>query len=235
MSDQEPREGRWQRRPQKARRGLWSYYWLLQVPVTLARLFIDISPNWKWLTHVFIWVQLWFIAAGVVVYFLNEFRIRRRREIDKALSERPAGLTEYPVEAIIFVNHRPLGLDRGVIYFEEGRVGFVGSSFSFLLAANDLIDPKEKPLMQSNLLLSELELRSHGGGTAYVTIKPLLGYGRAYRKSMRRFFEEDKDAPGERQWPPITKYQAVVDSGEDECYFEPELVEEIDSPIQVRH
>lgn len=239
VSDQEPREGRWQRRPRKARIGLWSYYWYLQLPFTVARPFLEGSPDRKWLFHLLVWIQVWLIAAGAVVFLLNELRIRRHGNIDKALSERPAGLTEYPVEAIIFVNDKPLGLDRGVIYFEEGRVGFVGSSFSFLLAANDLVNPREKTLIQKDLVISRLTLRTHGGGTAFLQIKPLLGYGRAYRKSLKRFFKEDKDVPGERQWPPVTKYRAVVstdiDLREDEYANQPELAEEVVSPLKVGH
>jgi len=163
----------------------------------------------KWLAILALGAGYGVLLMCCLAYVITEWRIRRPQWVDEALSERPIGMVEFPVEVVIRVTTGPLGLDRGVVYFEGGRFGFVGSSFSFLLAAEDFINSKEGPLLQRELVLPKLMLRAPGD-KAEIVVRPLLGHGKAYRAARKQFFTEAKMIEGERQWPPLTKYEAPV-------------------------
>lgn len=124
--------------------------------------------------------------------------------MDLALSERPAGLVEYPVEVVLQMNERKLGADRGVVYFENGRLGFVGSSFSFLLAAEDFVEVPQS-CFKLDSFPPGLTLKA-AGGKAKVIVNPILGHGRDFRRALEGFFAENANPEGERQWPPLTQY-----------------------------
>lgn len=213
------------RKPQKSRPGFATLYWSLHIPCVIVRVFTQTIPERRWIYLLSNRIQAGLLVLGGVIYLLNELRIRRQGRIDEALTERPEGLVEYPVEATVFVNNQPIGMDRGVVYFEDGRFGFVGSSFSFLLAAEDFVDHMKAPLMKRQWRAPKLTLRATGG-KAYLSVKPLIGHGRAYRASLKEFFREAKVVEGERQWPPLSAFRAddLLPSLPEETVVEPEAV-----------
>jgi hypothetical protein len=146
-----------------------------------------------------------FLLFGGLLYRLNELRVLRRHVGDDALTERPEGLEEYPVEIVIRLNEKPLGLDRGVVYFDRSLIGFVGSSASFLLAEEDLAVPKTGILTDFDVPFRKIKLNA-AGGKADIQIRPLLGYGRAYRTALRRFLHDRTATDELRQWPPLVEY-----------------------------
>lgn len=58
-------------------------------------------------------------------------------------------------------------------------------------------------------MLSDWDLPFHPlkpkipGSKARVEIRPLLGYGRSYRRRMRTFLRAGESSDAERQWPPL--------------------------------
>lgn len=221
-----PRKGTWQRRPSKSRIGLWALYWSVHAPFILISLSAQVSREVRWLHRLAQEIEFWLLLAGGVIYLLNELRIRRHVPRDRGLSERPEGLVEYPVEAIIMAGQKSLGLDRGTIYFEEGRIGFVGSSFSFLLAPEDIVDPYRQGIGKRDLLPGHKLVLNSTDPEAQLVIRPLLGYGKAYRKSLKQFFSESGKGSGLRQCPPLTKYVEPAKEKEDDAAELPGLASE---------
>ncbi len=206
-----PREGRWLTKPKKPRVTFWSVYMGAHFLFVPARVVLTIQGA-TLLARTVTYGHALFLFGGLAVWGLNELRVRRRQRSDEALTERPQGLEEFPVEIIVRVNEQPLGMDRGVVYFDDGLMGFVGSSATFLLAAEDF--ERRKALTDLDVPFRPLDLAN--GAKSDVRIKPLLGHGRAFRRRLRRFLRDGEPAQGPRQWPPLTAYRTPQDDEEAE-------------------
>ncbi|RYG25419.1 hypothetical protein EON82_07185 [bacterium] len=160
----------------------------------------DLQRLPRWITF----LHFWCVLVAIGYYFAREIRCRRRTERDLAHMERPEGVDEYPVE-ITVTNNAVVGCDRGVIYFDGPHLGFVGGRSSFLIAFNDLELPAENLLTTAELPYRPLKVKA-SGGSATPTVRPLLGYQRAYRKRLTAFLKAEVPSEDERQWPPLTAY-----------------------------
>lgn len=207
-----PREGLWFAKPQRTRIAYSTLHAAFgMVWVVLVFGYVFSHPDLK---HMPLWlaqVQLAMIVIPAIYCLFRECRLRRLTREDVALLERPEGLDEYPVEISVKCGPKDLGNDRGVVYFDAGLLGFVGGRTSFLISTDDLIIPTGKVLSGFDSVYHPLTLKATGG-KASVTIRPLLGFGRAYRRSLRSFLRERKVTLAPRQLPPLTAYsEARVD------------------------
>lgn len=132
--------------------------------------------------------------------------MRQRFSRDLEFSDRPEGVEEFAVEIVVNRRGRALGADRGVIWFDQGRLGFSGENTSFLLACDDLILPRKNVISWVDVPYQPLKLNVQGG-KAEVVVRPLWGQGRGYRRSLIRFLKAAEPSVGERQWPPLQRYQ----------------------------
>jgi hypothetical protein len=159
---------------------------------------------------------LW-VAAGLVagllvcmtVLPLRELWMRRRFRRDREFSDRPPGVEEFAVEIVVKRRGKALGADRGVVWFDQGRLGFSGERTSFLLAREDLILPEKNAISWVDVPYLPLLLNVQGG-KAEVVVRPLWGQGRGYRRSLMRFLKAAEPVAGERQWPPLVPYSVRV-------------------------
>ena len=201
-----PREGKWTAKPLKTRVGYWTLHWgASMIYVVCAMGCIFSHPHME---HMPPWISELQSGATLLIliyYFASEVRARRLTRKDALSMDRPEGLDEYPVEMTITVNGGDFGSDRGVVYFDEGLLGFVGGRTSFLIATEDLVFTAGKVLNDLDAIYKPLTLKATGG-KASVTIRPLLGFGRAYRRSLKRFLREKRITIGPRQLPPLTTH-----------------------------
>jgi len=126
---------------------------------------------------------------------------------DQALVDGGFG-DQFPVELAIVVQANTIGVDRGVLWFADGLMGFSGSAASFVLASSDL-EPTEKgrhhprsgqPYPAGAILLKRAPQE------AYVVIIPLKGHEAGYEARLKRFEDESPTADAERFWPPLHCY-----------------------------
>ena len=202
-----PREGRWIAKPMPNRRIAYSVALGMCQALILIKLIYVIGtydgrrpPGW------IDWVQFFGIVAVFVVWIANELRIGRMTFADTRSMELPEGSSEYAAEVAVLVNGAEIGRDRGVVYFDEGTMGFVGRRTSFLLAAEDFVRPIGPTLSTWDEAWRALKLNAMGG-KASLRVSPLVGQGRGYRRTLRRFMRAKAISTGPRQWPPLTPYR----------------------------
>lgn len=203
----EPREGRWTAKPETPRR--W---------VDL----LSIATNIVWIVGLFGGAAmpglletaraLIALVAGTIytgthlaVFLASAARLREGRR-DRSLSDHLANEEEYAVEVRIETAGATIGIDRGVIWFEGALLGFSGRCTSFLLAATDLAPPTGVVISDLDAPYLPLKLRA-GGIFGKVTIRPLFGSRRRFRRRMRAFLRKREPSDAERQWPPLVPYE----------------------------
>ncbi|RYG25416.1 hypothetical protein EON82_07170 [bacterium] len=152
-----------------------------------------------------------FMLVMVAVGFLMIFDHRRtmghltaRPIPDGSISD------EFLAEVTIVVKGRRIGIDRGVVWFSEGLMGFSGPATSFVLAAWDvelqrvgrMATMTESAIPAGALLLVE------SPKPAYLLIQPLGRNRAAFRRRLIRFERESMGEDEERIWPPLHLYTA---------------------------
>lgn len=207
-----PEVGRWIARPRKARRFVPLFAFagaVFQLPNLVGALVRNLGRH-LWLTLLsaaMILVCLAVLVAFVVLPALRHLLARRKTIRDLALTDDAFG-EQFPVEATLVADGKPLGSDRGVAWFTDGLIGFSGESFSFVLAASDLAPQwieARREFPKGTIPSNALGLRN-AAVTAYLHFAPLLGHGKPFWDRLRNFVNADEPATGERFWPPLEPY-----------------------------
>lgn len=202
-----PQPGRWVAKPLKSRIGYAAIH-AIASSLFLIFMFVALAAA-PHLNKTSFWVCLpVFLEFFIVVPFwlANEYRVLRFTKADAALLERPENLEEFPVEITIRAGLRTIGADRGVVYFDQDLIGFSGGRTSFLLSARDLSYPRVNSWLDFDQVYRPLSLNADNV-TAEVAIRPLVGFGRRFRRRLRAFLRADVAAKVARQWPPLEPYQ----------------------------
>lgn len=207
-----PRGGRWFAKPREVRWGLrklpafafcvWIPYQAIQFVYYLQK-----ARPPSWLTQL-VEALLALYIAGWIAKNVWEGVARKRRRTDDHFSDRPAGIVEYPVELLVAVDLKPIGMDRGIVWFERGYLHFNGSATSFSLSVADLVLRKGKGKeYYGDVPRGAIRLATRGIHS-YIRLMPLWGWrGAGFRRAMNRFLEERTPVQGERQWPPLERFE----------------------------
>lgn len=201
-----PREGRWIAKPRRARWQPWPVEWWVPVWMTLIGLSSlgDVFHQ-RWVR----WILLGAMFAVAFGVALRNTWALRKGAADRFLVDGGFG-DQFPAEITIVVEGKRIGADRGVVWFADGLMGFSGSSASFVLAARNLAPhyvkahrpPKGQPTSYDVIVLRGAPR------SALVSVAPLFGHIRAYRKRLEAFMAADEMPQGERHWPPLEPYEA---------------------------
>jgi len=204
--------GRWIGRPQKPR-------WIL--PAATLTILLSQAPSWiNLFTNPGRHVPALRYAVGAIVLLalaigigaMVRSRLRDRLgKTDATLLDGAFG-EQFPAEITIVAGKKPLGSDRGVIWFADGLIGFSGRSASFVLAARDVAVPWTAraantpvgPAPIGSLVLVDAPV------PAYVAISPLGDHTKALRERLRLFENETAAPDAERHWPPLEAYEALA-------------------------
>lgn len=117
----------------------------------------------------------------------------------------PVFLEFFIVVPFWLANEYRVCADRGVIYFDQDLIGFSGGRTSFLLSARDLSYPRVNSWLDFDQAYRPLSLNADNVA-AEVAIRPLVGFGRRFRRRLRAFLRADAAAKVARQWPPLEVY-----------------------------
>ncbi len=147
-------------------------------------------------------------AVAFVFLPLRELRMRTRSRRDRMFADHTPGAAEFAVEVVVRYAGKPRGADRGVVWFENGLLGFTGERTSFLLAYEDLQPPRRWTLTEIDRAFLPLRLRP-GNGKLEVAVRPMWGQGWGYRRALRRFLREKAPTEEARQWPPLAEYEPL--------------------------
>lgn len=184
--------------------------WLFPlVPYALVNLFCEFAGGRPpgWLT--------WTLFLAFALRILLEVRWRigeavalRTMRSDRAFSDAPPGMVEYPTEIVLYNEGRDIGADRGIVWFDEGLIRFNGAACSFALSAADFYartshDGRD---FYAGLPGDVFRFKTYGRA-ATVRFLPIGGnrrWGLHRRLGMFLGKGEATDAP--RQWPPLVPY-----------------------------
>ena len=129
------------------------------------------------------------------------------RAADRRLLEDPDDLDVCLVDIRINRDRRPVGLDRGVAWFEGGRLMFNGHRTSFAIGGEDILPRSQwHPLQRERVLILPLRV---AGGKAVVVFDFVTGAynpGERERRFVERlhaFRQRPPVSRGPRQFPPL--------------------------------
>jgi hypothetical protein len=152
------------------------------------------------------------LVFAVVASKITRFIARRKTAFDESLMD-DENRDQYAAEISVVVEGKPLGADRGVLWFSDGVMGFSGSSMAFVLAASDLLPNWISPTgKRRDKRLSKLALGLLGAPKgAYLDVVPLVRHGDSFEKRYEEFDRTREMPQEERQWPPLERYAPLVD------------------------
>lgn len=208
-----PKEGHWFARPKPVRRTLKKLPDLAVIPALIATFGDSICrmlglqvPGWFPKLQV---VGYGLLFALFVIWKVNETVARRTLKADLQLSDRPEGIVEYLVEAVIFVDGKELAVDRGVVWFEEELLHFSGAATSFVLAATDI-----RPSVRFDPFGEEMKwmMLARPRTNAAIRLLPLSGFRNwGFRWAIRRFVRKRESVLKPRQWPPLHAFGEALE------------------------
>ncbi len=164
------------------------------------------GPAWIRLVTV---VLLALALASPVAARIRRWRDRRAHAGDSALVDGGFG-EQFPVEIAVVARGQRLGVDRGVVWFADGLMGFSGAASSFVLAAWDVkIRATATPARygQTPIPAGAIEL-ADSPVPAYLLLEALGTSEAALRERLKRFDKETAAPDAERHWPPLVPYAA---------------------------
>ena len=145
------------------------------------------------------------LALLMVLAFAGRSKRPRATAYDVGLLEHPEDPDVCLVEIRIVRDGKPVGSDRGAVWFEGGRLLFSGHRTSFAVGGEDVLPFTQRA---KGLPLGALPLRVRQGQT-HIEFRTLQ-YGdadlRRYDRFAHRLLAFRSFAPparGERQWPPF--------------------------------
>ena len=134
-------------------------------------------------------------------------------DTDLRLVENPDDLDILLVALTVVRNGKALGADRGVVWFDEGRLLFNGHRTSFAIGGEDILPPsrwRELPLdtVRHGLPDGYVPLRVEAGTATirFVALRTGNGISAAEMRFLKRLYEFRLRPPvstGPRQWPPF--------------------------------
>jgi len=215
----EPVESRWVSKPQKPSLRFSVLFLLVALIqcITLSVGFIrlrDHLPAARYPLLVLVLALYVTILVAYAVFWLRKYLRIRSTERDQRVMDGGFG-DQFPVEVTLSADGQCLGMDRGVLWFADGLMGFSGDATAFVLAADDLAAPWsaaaascEDPKKPIDALVFRNAPRS-----GHVDVTPLRGSGKAYRRRLQRFFYDWDRPTGERFWPPLSPYEPPSGDG----------------------
>jgi len=202
--EERPGEGQWIAKPFRARYvqqgiGFGLLYIIYLVVNRFARAYLEIDIS------IFGVLTISAIAIGWKLWRTFEARrVKRPHPEDVILADGNFG-DQYPAEIAVFARQRSLGMDRGVVWFSDGLMGFSGSSFSFVLSAKDIAPQwvgvkRDSRYPTNSIVLKDAPVPGH------LVVTPLGANNNLYRERLYRFSQAAESPTGERIWPPLTPF-----------------------------
>ncbi len=200
-----PTQSRWIAKPRRVRWGISLFALSLAMTqfVTRGIVIARHQRTTSFLEYLLIVASLVFILVFAAFWLRDLFR-RRMTDEDRVVMDGGFG-DQFPVEVTFTVRGIRLGIDRGVLWFSDGLIGFSGEAAAFVLSADDLFPPR--PGSQGDSSMAFRNAPKEG----CVDVRPLGKTGRAYQKRLRQFFYDWDRTDGERFWPPLSPYGASGD------------------------
>lgn len=157
-------------------------------------------------------VPLFFVVPlfATIGFALASTRTLRASTWDNRLIESPEDSEVCLVQVSIMQGESRIGRDRGLVWFSEGRLHFVGHASSFVLGGQDIVPTTERQCGPSVLFLR------HPTEAVHLLLQPLKS--RDAVDEMRRacfvyrfeaFRRQGWPANGRRQWPPLHPWRGV--------------------------
>lgn len=217
-----PRPGRWSAAPRPLRKtqrsipGWWKPFVFGPIIFDLAQRLTDKRfPGWllNASVGVFAFGLLFAFALWLFWRSMETIALRATHE-DRALSDAPPGLVEFPVEIVLYDSYGSYGTDRGFVWFEDGLLTFNGAACSFVVAAADLFSRREPNARNLHAGMPGRAIRFRVPGKIFfATLRPLSGLrGLTFDYHLGRFMASVDSSDRPRQWPPLNPYavQAAI-------------------------
>lgn len=185
--------------------GVWAFV-LLQTPNILRDVlkpWLGEAGSWTLFAGVYLLAML---ALGYPI--LRDRRARRMRAKDFALVDGGFG-DQFPVEVTVVAAGKRLGTDRGVLWFDDGLMGFSGAALSFVLASCDVVVKRQgqKTSRQGKGYPDGAVALVRSPREAYVVVHALGRQAKECQARLRRFAWEPVNREAERHWPPLIAYE----------------------------
>lgn len=193
-----PKDGAWLKPPPRF------YVEKLRVPLVVATLALS------YLALRFAWFYLVCAVAALQCLFILASTYRPRlSKADRRLIEDPDDLDVCLVDVKIMSNRRIIGVDRGIVWFGEGRLLFSGHRTSFALGGEDIL-PRSRRTKSMQARTNVLPLRAGHGKAVLIfdLILPRAGPGEREIRFVERLYafrQRPLASRGPRQWPPFER------------------------------
>jgi hypothetical protein len=209
-SDVVPAKGRWHRVGPERPSRLAINFWVLGLAIyALAYVAVRLTGEKEYL-------QVGFVVAGALIVFGPKIKdlVTRPRMDDLRLMENPDDPDVCLVDVDIVVDHESVGRDRGVVWFEGGRLLFTGHRTSFALGGEDVVPDERwrRLIWDQRHMPQDLIPLEYPGRIVYVAFTlARRGEGVLMRQEMNfvgrldEFRRRPPSSTGPRQLPPLER------------------------------
>jgi hypothetical protein len=208
-----PKPGHWIRKP--ARHHLREKFYGpigLTAVASFAALVYALTVNFSWLISISAAV-LW-IGVPFALYMATRPVYLAASANDLRLLEDPEDRDTCLVEVAIFRDGECVGADRGVAWFENGRLLFNGARTSFAIGGEDVLPRREWAARGGNATIDAamavpLRLPRYEAAQAMVVFQPLrapnlpIDHEERFVERLGAFRARPPQSRGPRQWPPL--------------------------------